>query len=87
MSGSEKFRKWDHSHGSAPGDYDSTMATDANINSMLIRIGVGLTEYIHLGHGKWWFTITEDGGFLGNSLSKTGDADITTPSRTRVQPK
>jgi hypothetical protein len=34
--------------------------------------------------GKWWFTVTEDGGFLTSNISKTADADD--PSRTIYSP-
>ena len=86
MSGTEAYRKWDFSHGSAPGNFDSTIATDANLSSLLIRVGIGLTESIHLGKGKWWFTFTEDCGFLANPISKTGDLDNPSPSRTLYSP-
>ena len=50
---------------------------------MVLRFGVGLTEYLHLGT-HWWFTITEDCGFLGTTLSKTSNVDD--PSRTAYSP-
>jgi len=58
--------------------------TMKNINSMVLRFGVGLKEYIHLGNGNWWFTVTEDCGFLASTLSKTSDVDD--PSRTQYSP-
>lgn len=83
MSGTETMRKWDQSHGYAPGNYDSTINTTANIKSMVFRIGVGFTEYLHMG-GKWWFTFTEDLGFLPSTVSTTSDIDF--PSRTKYTP-
>jgi len=83
MSGTETMRKWDYSYGTATASYDSTINTSKNINSMVLRMGVGLTEYLHLGK-HWWFTITEDCGFLANTLSKTSNVDD--PSRTQYSP-
>jgi hypothetical protein len=83
MSGKETMRKWDNSNGSNPGNYDSTITTTKNINSLVLRLGVGLTEYIHM-QGKWWFTVTEDFGCLASELSKTGDVD--NGSRTQYSP-
>ncbi len=85
MSGTENVRKWDFSHGSAPGNYDSTISTGGNLNSLLFRLGCGLTEYAHLS-GKWWFTFNEDAGFLVNTISKTSDFDNPSPSRTPYSP-
>jgi hypothetical protein len=83
MSGTETMRKWDFNNGNIGAKYDSLITTTANINSMVLRIGVGLTEYIHLSN-NWWFTITEDCGFLANTLSKTSNVDD--PSRTAYSP-
>jgi len=84
MSGTETMRKWDYGNGSVNSNYDSTINTSKNINSMVLRFGVGLKEYIHLGNGNWWFTVTEDCGFLASTLSKTSDVDD--PSRTQYSP-
>ena len=83
MGGNETMRKWDYTNGYASGNYDSTIDTSPNINSMIFRIGFGMVEYISMGH-NWWFTFTEDFGFLTNSISKTTNADD--PSRTPYSP-
>jgi len=83
MGGTETMRKWNDLNGAAGGNYDSIINTSANINKMLFRLGVGLKEYIHM-RGKWWFSITEDCGFLTENLSKTADEDD--PSRTVYSP-
>jgi hypothetical protein len=77
------MRKWDKSYGTVSANYDSTINTTKNLNSMAFRVGVGLTEYIHVGK-NWWFSVTEDCGFLTSSLSKTSDFD--NPSRTAYSP-
>jgi len=84
MSGFDTLRKWDHSYGN-PGinNYDSTIDLTKNINSMLLRVGVGLKEYLPLGK-HWLFTFTEDFGFLPKSITKTGDYDA--PARTQYSP-
>jgi hypothetical protein len=85
MSGNETMRKWDYTNGYATGNYDSTIDTSPNINSMIFRIGCGMVEYLHMGgHKNWWFTFTEDFGFLTNSISKT--TDVKDPSRTSYSP-
>lgn len=83
MSGTETMRKWDYSNGATGANYDSLLNTSKNLNSMVLRVGLGLTEYVHLNKG-WWFTITEDCGFLANSLSKSSNVDD--PSRTGYSP-
>ena len=84
MSGTETMRKWDFSHGAAVGNYDSTeIDTSPNINSMVIRVGVGLQQYLKLGN-RWWFTFTEDFGFLPKSISST--SDVGNPERTQYTP-
>ncbi len=83
MGGKETMRKWDRGNGSLVNDYDSTIDTSPNINSMVFRLGCGLTEYIYLG-GKWWFTVTEDFGFIPSSITKTSDPHD--PSRTQYSP-
>ncbi len=85
MSGNETMRKWDNTHGYVSGDYDSTIDTSPNINSMIFRVGFGMVEYIHMGgESNWWVTFTEDFGFLTNSISKT--TDVKDPSRTAYSP-
>lgn len=83
MAGTETMRKWDRTHGFDPGDFDSTIDTSPNINSLVFRFGLGLTEYIYLGK-KWWFTVTEDVGFIPSSLTKS--SDVHNPSRTAYSP-
>jgi hypothetical protein len=83
MGGEETLRKWDKSRGAFEGNYDSTFATDANINKMVFRVGFGFEEHLHLG-GKWWLTIVQDFGYLANPISKTGDVDYA--SRTFYSP-
>jgi len=75
MSGFDSVHKWNHSYDSINvRRYDSTNDNSKNINSMLVRVGTGFIEYMHLG-GNWWFTFTEDFGFIGGSLVKTGEAN------------
>lgn len=83
MGGTETMRKWDRSHGTLGGDYDSTLDTSPNINSMVFRVGFGMTQYIFLGK-KWWFSITEDLGFIPSSITKSSDPQD--PSRTNYSP-
>ncbi len=83
MSGTETLRKWDRTHGYVAGDYDSSINSSPNINSMIFRIGCGMTEYIYMGN-KWWFTVTEDFGFVPSSITKTSDPHD--PSRTDYSP-
>jgi hypothetical protein len=58
---------------------DTTVDMSKNINSMVMRIGVGCTQYLPIGN-HWRFTITEDFGFLPGSLTKTGDYEDVTRS-------
>ena len=83
MSGKETMRKWDNTHGAALGNYDSTIDTSPNINKLIFRVGVGFTEFLSL-HGHWWFTVTEDFGFLPKSVSTSSDVD--NPERTQYTP-
>lgn len=88
MSGNETLHKWDKTYGnapygSAPYNYDSVINTTPNIKQLVGRIGIGFTEYLHMG-GRWWMTLTEDMGFLMTSVSTTSDAD--NPSRTYYTP-
>jgi hypothetical protein len=86
MSGTETMRKWDRSYPNSIGNYDSTINSSSNLNSMLFRFGVGLNEYAHLGGGRstWWFSFTEDVGFVTSSITKT--SDFNDPSRTQYSP-
>ncbi|MCD6010155.1 MAG: hypothetical protein K0Q79_17 [Flavipsychrobacter sp.] len=83
MGGTETMRKWDRTNGVTAGDYDSTIDTSPNINSMVMRLGVGATQYIWVGK-KWFFTVAEDLGFVASSLTKS--SDVTNPSRTIYSP-
>jgi hypothetical protein len=83
VGGTEIMRKWDHSNGYGYGNYDSTIDSSPNLNSMVFRIGFGLKEYIYLG-GKWWFTVTEDFGVMPSSITKSSDPHD--PSRTPYSP-
>jgi hypothetical protein len=80
------MRKWDRGNGYSVAQYDSTIDTSPNLNSMLLRIGVGMTEYIHVGFGltKWWFTVTEDFGFIPSSITKS--SDFNSPEHTQYSP-
>ena len=83
MSGTETMRKWDFRNG-ASGNFDSTLNTTPDINKLLFRVGIGITEFIKM-RGKWWFTLTEDLGFLTNNISTLANAD--NPSRTEFSPR
>ena len=83
MSGTETMRKWDYSNGYAYGNFDSTINSSKNINSMLIPVGFGFTEFISM-KGHWSFTVSEDFGFIGSSVTKT--SDVTDGSRTQYSP-
>lgn len=90
VGGTETLHKWDSTHGYVGGvnyyDYDSTINSSNNINSMVFRIGAGMTEFVHMGYGenKWWFTISENLSFIPTSITKT--TDITDPSHTQYSP-
>ena len=85
VGGFDSLRKWDHSYNAnGVGNYDSSLNLSKNINSMMLRIGLGFTQYLHLSR-HWHFTITEDFGFLPTSLSKTSDQN--TPGRTEYFPQ
>ena len=75
VGGFDSLRKWDHSYTAGSiNNYDSSLDASKNINSMLLRIGVGFTQYLQISY-HWSFTFTEDFGFLPASLSKTSDID------------
>lgn len=85
MSGYDSLRKWDHSQDSlAATRFDSTLDMSKNINSMMLRVGTGFTEYLHMGRGNWWFTVTEDFGFVAGSLMKRSEAS---PGMTPYSPQ
>ncbi len=67
---------------------DTTLDMSANINSMILRMGVGITQYMPVGE-HWRFTFTADFGFLPGSLTKTGDyedVNRTSYSPSKVNP-
>jgi hypothetical protein len=73
ISGFDSLRKWDHSYNNpSVNNYDSSLDMSKNMNSMLMRVGVGFKEYFNLGK-HWRFTLTQDFGFLPMGLTKTGD--------------
>ena len=88
ISGFDSVRKWDHGYytnayytnnNSGTGQYDSSLDMSKNLNKLMMRVGVGMTEYAHIG-GSWFLTFTEDFGFTFKPLSQTGT--YTDPSRT-----
>jgi hypothetical protein len=83
MSGTETLRKWEYRYTNTSGNYDSTIDATPDINKLLFRIGIGMTEYIKM-RGKWWFTLTEDLGFITSNLSTLANTD--NPNRTEFSP-
>jgi len=63
--------------------YDTTLDMSKNINSMVLRIGVGCTQYLMMGN-HWRFTFTEDFGFLPGSLTKTSNFEDVTRTQYSV---
>lgn len=57
--------------------YDTTLDMSKNINSMVLRVGVGATQYLYMGR-NWRFTLSEDVGFLPGSLTKTSSFEDVT---------
>jgi hypothetical protein len=84
MGGYDSLRRWNTV--STPNGYkrmDTTIDQSENINSMVLRVGLGWTQYIYMG-SHWRFSFTTDFGFLPGSLTKTSDyADV---SRTSYSP-
>jgi len=58
---------------------DTTLDKSKNINSMVLRVGVGATQHLSMGR-HWRFTFTEDFGFLPGSLTKTSNFEDVTRS-------
>ena len=97
INGFDSLRKWDHgyytngyytTYNSGVGHYDSTLDKTANINKLVFRLGVGMTEYWYIGH-HWFLTLTEDFGFLTTNLTTTGtvsDGSRTPYSRNGLRP-
>ncbi len=84
MGGYDSVRKFNTI--STPNGYlrtDTTLDMSENINSMVMRIGVGCTQYLPIGN-HWRFTLTEDIGFIPGSLTKT--SDFTDVTRTNYSP-
>lgn len=79
VSGVDSVRKWDYSNSVNgyylnpvnTGQYDSIIDKSKNINKLMIRGSIGMTEYLPMG-GNWLFTFTEDFGFTAKSLTQTG---------------
>lgn len=70
MSATDSLHKWSRM-GSV--SYDSTLGNAANANSMIVRVGMGLTHYFPFQHKRMFLTIGEDIGFLATKLSETTD--------------
>ena len=79
ISGFDSVRKWDYSNSVNgyylnpvnTGQYDSVLDKSKNINKLMIRGSVGMTEYLPMG-SHWRLTFTEDFGFVAKSLTQTG---------------
>lgn len=69
MNAVDTLHKWDR-QGAVT--YDSTIGKPENINKMVVRLGMGLSEYFPISQ-KFYMNITEDVGFLANKLSETND--------------
>lgn len=69
MSATDSLHKWSK----VGAIYDSTLSDPANINSMVIRIGMGMSHFFPFKHKKMYLTIGEDVGFLANKISETTD--------------
>ncbi len=97
ISGFDSLRKWDHgyytngyytAYTSGIGQYDSTLDKSSNINKLVFRLGVGMSEYWYIGH-HYFLSLTEDFGFLTTNLTTTGtvsDGSRTTYSRSGLRP-
>lgn len=87
MGGFDSVRKWDYSYDKfGVGNYDSVIDASANIRKMMVRVGFGFKEYIKLG-GHWWFTITEDFGYIPKSLTTSTDLTQPWPTKTAYSPR
>jgi hypothetical protein len=67
---------------------DTTIDQTENINSMVLRVAVGATQYLRMGE-HWRFSFTEDFGVIPGSLTKTSDySDINRSylSQSKVNP-
>ena len=80
VNGFDSLRKWNDGYYTnayytnpigGTGQYDSSLDKSKNINSMLLRGSVGVTEYLPMG-AHWRFTFTEDFGFISKSVTQTG---------------
>lgn len=84
MGGFDSLRRWNTI--STPNGFkrmDTTIDQSENINGMVLRVGMGWTQYIYIGN-RWRFTFCTDFGFIPGSLTKTSDyADV---SRTSYSP-
>lgn len=73
MGGYDSVRRW--STINTPNGLvrtDTLIDQTDNINSMVLRVGVGVTQYLYMGN-NWRFTVTADAGFLPGSLTKTSN--------------
>ncbi|GAA4464322.1 hypothetical protein GCM10023093_14440 [Nemorincola caseinilytica] len=85
MGGYDSLRRW--SSISTPNGIvrsDTTLDQSANIKSMVLRVGMGITQYLYMGN-NWRFTFTGDFGFLPGSLTETGNPSVDV-SRTPYSP-
>ncbi len=73
MGGYDSVRRWNTV--STPNGFvrnDTTLDQSDNINSTVLRVGLGITQYLYLGN-NWRFTFTGDFGFLPGSLTATSN--------------
>lgn len=73
MSAVDTLHKWDRQGAIT---YDSTIGKPENINKMVVRLGMGLSEYFNISR-KFYMNITEDVGFMATKLSETNDVTNT----------
>jgi hypothetical protein len=83
VSGFDSLHKWNDGYYAnayytnpigGTGQYDSLLDKSKNINTMVLRASVGMTEYLAMGT-HWRLTFTEDFGFVAQSLTKTGTSE------------
>lgn len=68
--------------------FDTTIDKSANIKSMVMRVGMGLSQYLYMGN-NWRFTFTLDFGFIPGTLTETSaytDATRTPYSPPKLNP-
>ncbi len=69
MNAVDTLHKWDRQGATT---YDSTIGKPENINKMVFRLGMGLSEYFNVSQ-KFYMNITEDVGFMATKLSEIND--------------